>query len=184
MPDPRHPDDEAFVALFADLDRVGDTPVDELVVAALGRPPQCAWSVAWWAPDGFPGVLINPPFFDDGTPMPTRWWLVDPVLHKLVGTIESNGGVRAANADLDADAVADAHVRYAAARDVEIPADHVGPRPSGGVGGTRTGTKCLHAHYAWWLAGGDDPVGAWTHDRLLELLDRRSADADGPTRNR
>ena len=46
-----------------------------------------------------------------------------------------------------------------------IPPDHVGPRPHGGVGGTRTGLKCLHAHYAWYLAGGDDPVGAWVARR-------------------
>ena len=26
-------------------------------------------------------------------------------------------------------------------------------RPTGGVGGTRRGVKCLHAHYAWYLAG-------------------------------
>ena len=25
----------------------------------------------------------------------------------------------------------------------------------------RRGVKCLHAHYAWHLAGGDDPVGRW-----------------------
>ena len=42
-----------------------------------------------------------------------------------------------------------------------LPADHEGPRPQGGVGGTRRGVKCLHAHYAWHLAGGDDPVGRW-----------------------
>ena len=40
------------------------------------------------------------------------------------------------------------------------------PRPHGGVGGTRTGVKCLHAHYAWFLAGGDDPVGAWVAHEL------------------
>jgi hypothetical protein len=28
------------------------------------------------------------------------------------------------------------------------------------------GVKCLHAHYGWWLAGGDDPVGQWVADRL------------------
>ena len=44
--------------------------------------------------------------------------------------------------------------------------DHRGPRPSGGVGGTRQGVKCLHAHLAWWLAGGDDPVGEWVAARL------------------
>ena len=37
---------------------------------------------------------------------------------------------------------------------------------SGGVGGTRTGVKCLHAHYAWHLAGGDDPVGRWVSEQL------------------
>ena len=29
----------------------------------------------------------------------------------------------------------------------------------------RTGVKCLHAHYAWHLAGGDDPVGRWVAER-------------------
>ena len=38
--------------------------------------------------------------------------------------------------------------------------------PSGGVGGTRRGVKCLHAHLAWYLAGGDDPVGRWTAHQL------------------
>ena len=41
-----------------------------------------------------------------------------------------------------------------------------GPRPSGGVGGTRRGVKCLHAHYAWYLVGGDDPVGRWVAEQL------------------
>ncbi|MCZ7528034.1 MAG: DUF501 domain-containing protein [Acidimicrobiia bacterium] len=26
--------------------------------------------------------------------------------------------------------------------------------------------KCLHAHYAWFLAGGDDPVGRWVAEQL------------------
>ncbi len=43
-----------------------------------------------------------------------------------------------------------------------------GPRPSGGVGGTRQGVKCLHAHYAAFLAGSDDPVGRWVAARLRE----------------
>jgi hypothetical protein len=25
--------------------------------------------------------------------------------------------------------------------------------------------KCLHAHFAWWLAGGIDPVGAWVDEQ-------------------
>jgi exopolyphosphatase/guanosine-5'-triphosphate,3'-diphosphate pyrophosphatase len=34
------------------------------------------------------------------------------------------------------------------------------------VGGTRRGVKCLHAHYAWHLAGGQDPVGRWVAQQL------------------
>jgi hypothetical protein len=94
--------------------------------------------------------------------MPTRYWLVDPALRDAVSTLESTGGVRRAEESVDAVALADAHARYAAERDALIPDGSSGPRPSGGVGGTRQGVKCLHAHLAWWLAGGDDPVGAWT----------------------
>jgi hypothetical protein len=87
------------------------------------------------------------------------------VVRRISG-LESAGGVGAALAALDVALVNDAHRRYAAERDELVPDDHSGPRPSGGVGGTRTGVKCLHAHYAWHLAGGDDPVGRWVAEQL------------------
>ena len=111
-------------------------------------------------------VIANEPFLRDGTPMPTRYWLVDPELRVLVGRLEAEGGVREAEAQVDGEALADCHRRYAAERDALIPPDWTGPRPSGGVGGTRQGVKCLHAHVAWWLAGGDDVVGEWVAGRL------------------
>jgi len=74
--------------------------------------------------------------------------------------------VREAETLIDADAIVAAHRAYAAERDAEIPPSHRGPRPSGGVGGTRLGVKCLHAHVAWLLAGGPDPVGAWAVARI------------------
>ncbi len=55
----------------------------------------------------------------------------------MIGQLESIGGVDAAEAAVDPSALADAHARYAAERDAEIPDDHVGPRPYGGVAGTR-----------------------------------------------
>ena len=121
--------------------------------------------------EGDPVVLRNAPLLDDGTPMPTRYWLVGPALAQAVGRLEASGGVDAAEAEVDPDELADAHRRYAAERDAQVPADHAGPRPFGGVAGTRVGVKCLHAHYAWFLAGGDDPVGRWVQERL---------DAGGP----
>ena len=120
------------------------------------------------SPSGDPAVLRNQPFLPDGTPMPTRYWLCEPTVRSAIGTLESFGGVRQAEADLDAADIARAHSEYARERDAEIPDGHEGPAPSGGVGGTREGVKCLHAHYAYWLAGGDDPIGQWTHDQLIE----------------
>jgi hypothetical protein len=92
--------------------------------------------------------------------------LVGAELSDEVSRLESTGGVRQAEAAVDATALADAHRRYAAEREAAIPPGHSGPRPSGGVGGTRRGVKCLHAHYAWHLAGGDDPVGRWVEAQL------------------
>ncbi len=146
----------------------------EQVARLLGRPPAGDLYVVLRSPDGAPSVIENAPFLRDGTPMPTRYWLVDPELRAAVSALESAGGVRDAEAAVDPEALVRAHARYAAARDASIPADHAGPRPSGGVGGTRTGVKCLHAHLAWWLVGGDDPVGGWVAGRI-GLTTRRSA---------
>ncbi|MFN8022162.1 MAG: DUF501 domain-containing protein [Acidimicrobiales bacterium] len=132
----------------------------------LGREPQGEYEIVVRRDDGDPVVLRNAPILADGTPMPTRYWLVGHHEHLAVSRLESTGGVRRAEAEIDPADVADAHRRYAAERDALVPGDHVGPRPSGGVAGTRTGVKCLHAHYAWFLAGGDDPVGRWVADRL------------------
>lgn len=138
----------------------------EAVAALLGRAPQGRFAVVVRDGAGAPMVIRNDPLLADGTPMPTRFWLVDPTLRAAVGRLEATGAVDEVEAVVDAAALAAAHDRYAAERDAAIPAGHVGPRPYGGVGGTRTGVKCLHAHYAWFLAGGDDPVGAWVHDRI------------------
>ena len=136
------------------------------VAELLGRQPAGAFDVVVRDDQGDPVVVRNAPFLDDGTPMPTRYYRVGAQLVRDVSRLEAGGGVRAAEAALDADDIAAAHRRYGAERDAEIPVDHVGPRPSGGVGGTRTGVKCLHAHVAYLLAGGDDPVGRWTMEQL------------------
>ncbi|MFN8051065.1 MAG: DUF501 domain-containing protein [Acidimicrobiales bacterium] len=152
-----------------DVDIVDDLLTDDdraYVEQCLGRAPRVAFTVAARRSDGRPTVIGNPPFLDDGTPMPTRFWLVDPDLNRRIGGLEADGGVNTVEAEIGLDALAEVHARYAAERDALIPADHVGPRPSGGVGGTRIGVKCLHTHYAWFLAGGDDPVGRWVDERL------------------
>jgi len=136
------------------------------VTALLGRAPRGAFDGVVRDVAGDPVVLRNAPLLDDGTPMPTRYWLVGREAVVAVSRLEAAGGVRRAETDIDPALIADAHRRYAGERDAAIPPGHTGPRPSGGVGGTREGVKCLHAHYAWHLAGGDDPVGAWVAGQL------------------
>ena len=139
------------------------------VEALLGRPAQGGFEVVVRHPDGSPVVLRNAPLLDDGRPMPTRYWLVGEPERTYVSRLEAAGGVDRAEAEVDPDELAAAHARYAAERDTAVPAAHAGHRPSGGVGGTRVGVKCLHAHYAWLLAGGDDPVGRWVEDHLPDV---------------
>ena len=136
------------------------------VEALLGRTPQGDFEVVVRHADGSPVVVRNAPLLHDGTPMPTRYWLVGEPERTLVSRLEAAGGVKQAEAEVDPEALAAAHARYAADRDAALPDGHEGPAPHGGVGGTRSGVKCLHAHYAFHLAGGDDPVGRWVEDRL------------------
>ena len=144
------------------------------LTALLGRPPQAEFEIVVRTSAGRPAVIRNAPLLDDGTPMPTRYWLVDPDLVLAVSRLESDGGVRAAEAAVDPDELAVTHAAYAAERDAALSPDHHGPRPHGGVGGTRTGVKCLHAHYAYFLAGGDDPVGRWVEEHLADASGERS----------
>jgi len=139
------------------------------VAELLGRAPRAAFRVAARDADGAPVVIENAPLLDDGTPMPTRFWLVGNRARLLVGRLESTGGVDRAEAEIGLEAIDELHARHRAERDALLPAGHAGPRPSGGVGGTRRGVKCLHAHYAAHLAGFDDVVGRWVADHLCEV---------------
>ncbi len=141
----------------------------------LGRTPAGAFSVVAYGPSRKPLVLHNAPFLRDGTPMPTSYWLLSSELFREVGRLESAGGVREAERELDPAVVAGTHSRAALERVADVEWFHrsyplVSTRgvPSGGVGGTRRGVKCLHAHVAHELAGRDDVVGRWALARIGE----------------
>lgn len=138
----------------------------DIVARLLGRQPSGHFEVVVRNAQGDPVVIRNAPFLDDGTPMPTMFWLCDPELTRAVSRLEALGGVRRAEAEVPSDSIEAAHRLHERLRSASIPDGHRGPRPSGGVAGTGTGVKCLHAHFAWYLAGGDDPVGRWVHEQL------------------
>ncbi|NND75907.1 MAG: DUF501 domain-containing protein, partial [Ilumatobacter sp.] len=70
------------------------TRVEEL----LGRPPRGDFDVVVRDADGDPVVVRNAPLLDDGTPMPTRYYLVGAHLVRAVSRLEAAGGVRRAEA--------------------------------------------------------------------------------------
>ena len=72
-------------------------------------------------------MIVNAPLLDDGTPMPTRYWLVEPDLRRPVSGLESMGGVRRADSEVDPRPARHAHARYAAARDASLPEDRTAP---------------------------------------------------------
>ena len=129
---------------------------------------------------GRPVVIRNAPLLDDGTPMPTRYWLVGATRAAAVGRLEAAGGVRRARRR---SAPASRPPTPATPRARRRPA--AGPRVRdrpGGVGGTARGVKCLHAHYAWYLAGGDDPVGPLGRGAVGGARDgRRPPSTSAPT---
>jgi len=137
-----------------------DASPDDLVAleALLGRPLGGRCAVVVRRVDGRPVVIENEPHLRDGTPMPTLFWLVDPQLRDDVSRLESDGGVHRFEDLVDADELARTHEAYARRRDAAVVrSDQVSA--VGGVGGTRVGVKCLHAHLANFLVGADDPVG-------------------------
>jgi exopolyphosphatase/pppGpp-phosphohydrolase len=127
---------------------------------------------------GHPLVIRNRPTDPEGRPFPTLYWLTCPEAVRAVSRLESEGWVRRLGelAQVDPDfgtRLRRAHQAYAGERGRL----HPGAEAWGGVGGTARGLKCLHAHFAYHLAGGDDPVGEWVAERvdLLALHYERPA---------
>jgi exopolyphosphatase / guanosine-5'-triphosphate,3'-diphosphate pyrophosphatase len=86
-----------------------------------------------------------------------------------VSKLESDGWIKKLEERSETDpwlriGLREAHEEYAKERGVIVS----GAERWGGVGGAARGVKCLHAHYAYFVAGGPDPVGEWVHARLAE----------------
>src|SRR5690349_1954690 len=133
----------------------------ELVREQLGRDAATAFQVIVRCPVGHPLVIRNAPLDARGEPFPTTFWLTCPDAVRAVSRLEAGGEIGRLNERYDADPdfraeVDGAHADAADERARVLP----GARSWGGVAGTRRGIKCLHAHYAHHLAGGDDVVGA------------------------
>ena len=133
----------------------------EAVREQLGRDPTTPFTVVARCSGGHPLVIRNAPRDAAGAPFPTTYWLTCPEAVKAVARLEAAGAIARFNEQERSDpafaqALLAAHRAYAEDRATDLPE----ALEDGGVGGTRRGVKCLHAHYAFHLAGGVDPVGA------------------------
>jgi exopolyphosphatase / guanosine-5'-triphosphate,3'-diphosphate pyrophosphatase len=138
-----------------------------LVAAQLGREPLTRFSVVARCTGSHPLVIRNHPVDLAGNPFPTLYWLTCPEAVRAVSRVEAEGWIKklAERAEAEPElgrALARAHRAYAEERARLLPES----REWGGVGGTRAGVKCLHAHYAHHLAGGPDPIGGWVAQRV------------------
>jgi exopolyphosphatase/guanosine-5'-triphosphate,3'-diphosphate pyrophosphatase len=133
----------------------------------LGREPSTPFSVVARCSDGHPLVIRNATRTPDGAPFPTTFWLTCLGATRAVSRLESDGWIGRLNARLEDDPTFRAEVERAHEEAAgERARDEATARDWGGVGGTRRGIKCLHAHYANHLAGGRDPIGAWVAERV------------------
>lgn len=144
----------------------------EVLALQIGRPLRATSKVLRRCDLGLPIVAEVPPVLDTGEPFPTRYWLTCPLAHRRIARVEARGGVRDAQRKLESDpvlarALDEAHARYARERDASLPTDAL-HRPRGGVGGSSGGVKCLHAHYADFAAGNDNPIGRLVHEEIGE----------------
>ena len=148
---------------------------DGVVIGAqIGRPLRADSEVVSRCHLELPVVVRVPPLLDDGTPFPTLYWLTCPLATARIARLESSGGVKRMESKTEADPrfredLETAHRSYEAEREVLLPVG-ADPIPSGGVGGSSAGIKCLHAHYAHTRAGGDNPVGKLVQE-WIEPLD-------------
>ncbi len=95
------------------------------VTELLGRRPQGDFEVVVRDTTGDPVVVKNEPLLFDGTPMPTRFWLVGSQPHLLVSRLESEGCIDHSESEVDPQELAQTHTMYAIERDGQITADHI-----------------------------------------------------------
>ncbi len=152
----------------------------QAVELMLGREPRGKVIVAKRCHLGLPVVIKVEPILPDGTPFPTLYWLTCPLAVKRISQLESSGMIKELEESVDVSAANDA---YASERNDALASQMTTfeedydkqPKylPHGGVGGSHGGIKCLHARYAYWLVGGNDPAGseAAKHVGKLDCLE-------------
>jgi hypothetical protein len=155
----------------------------ETVERQLGRHLRGQVLLAARCPHGEAQVIATSPLLPDGEPFPTLYWLTCPLLRKAVSKLESGDfrellrrKIKASPAFAAALKRAESHYENERERwvreDGQIETVRAYFAGRSGIGGTKPGgLKCLHAHLAHFLAGGENPVGEEIAQTLSGLQD-------------
>jgi hypothetical protein len=165
---------------------------EEIIESQIGRKPRGFLKVASRCLLGMPETIVTSPVVQARRgldtpfePFPTVFWLTCPGAILAVSRLEAEGWITKLEARLAQDPEAqreyeEAAQSYATFRQALLTEDQLkwikACRPSwydvvcesgvgGSLGGSR-GLKCLHAHYADYLAQGKNPVGKWVYQLL------------------
>lgn len=157
---------------------------ERILEQQLGRKPRGAVRVITWCATRppHPQVIRTAPILQDSEPFPTLYYLTCSFLVKEVGKLEQQGYIE----KFDAKVIKDTSFRK---RFLDTQKDYIRERKAlidkkkfakltedqkevlmkSGIGGVKNlqAIKCLHAHYAHFLAKGKNPVGKEV-DRLIE----------------
>ena len=151
------------------------------VEGLLGRPPRGAVSIAVRdAAAGAAVVTVDP--LAAGAPFPTTYWLVHRNLCKEIAKIESASFIKRLEREIAGDEslrrrLVESNVHYRSVRSRLMDSLHGPEALTGhygqalnrvGIGGLKNfaRVRCLHMHYAHFLTGGPNPVGAILEDRF------------------
>jgi len=72
----------------------------EVIELQIGRPLRSNFTVSCRCHLNLPAVIKVPPKLDDNTPFPTTYWLSCPMMNKKIGSLESQGLIKALDKEL------------------------------------------------------------------------------------
>ncbi|MHB8841831.1 MAG: DUF501 domain-containing protein [Candidatus Aquicultor sp.] len=170
-----------YMAMNAIIDKKDKTTV----YAQLKREPRGLKKVAARCAFGCPQVIETATFIEDAKPFPTLYWLTCPHKVKAVSRLEDDGWAERLRERIAVDselyerlecAQEDYKLRRRAGAGTDIDKNtSVAGHPvfETGVGGVHnlSAVKCLHAHYAHYLTGGNNPIGEMVEHELSESAD-------------
>jgi len=147
----------------------------KLIEKQLGRNPRSVLKVLKRCGEGYPQVILSSPVLEDGTPFPTIFWLTCPFLIKEVSRLEGKGLIKHLQSRIKEDGsfrleLNEAHDDYRGKR-AELPGFRKDKCNDTGIAGISNlnNLKCLHAHFAHYLATGLNPVGKLVGSYIEEV---------------